>query len=142
MIAVDYTIFIQIGLFLVLWFLLARFVFRPFLRSLEDRENQTDGVLNEVQGLTEEAEHLKLTYEEAIATATRDGQAIKEALRQEAQQAREKLLAETRAEAARFLGNARREIEEELRRGRDAARKEAEAIALQMAEKVLARKLS
>ena len=142
MIAVDYTIFIQIGLFLVLWFLLARFVFRPFLRSLEDREKQTDGVLNEVQGLTEEAEQLKLTYEEAIATATRDGQAIKEALRQEAQQAREKLLAETRAEAARFLGNARREIEEELRRGRDAARKEAEAIALQMAEKVLARKLS
>lgn len=142
MIAVDYTIFIQIGLFLVLWFLLARFVFRPFLRSLEDREKQTDGVLNEVQGLTEEAEQLKLTYEESIATATRDGQAIKEALRQEAHQAREKLLAESRGEAARFLENARREIEEELRRGREAARKEAEAIALQMAEKVLARKLS
>jgi F-type H+-transporting ATPase subunit b len=141
MIAVDYTLFIQIGLFLLLWLLLARFVFRPFLRLLEQREQQTDGVRTQALDLAEEAEKLKLTYEEAIAKATHDSQATKEALRQEAMHAREKLLAETREETARFLENARREIEEEIRKGREAVLKEAGTIALQMAEKVLARKL-
>jgi len=139
MIAVDYTLFIQIGLFLLLWMFLARFVFRPYLRALEDREQNTDGFRAEARRLAEDAERLKLIYDEAVAKATQDGQAAKEAVRQEALRARETLLAEAREETARFLENTRREIEEEFQKGREAALKEAESIALQMAEKMLGR---
>ncbi len=142
MIELDYSLFIQIGLFLLLWVFLSRFVFRPFLRMLEQREQRTDGTLNDAQNLAEEAEQLKASYEQAIAKATEEGNAIKESIRHEAAQTREQLLAQARQETAHFLQTARTEIQVELEKGRATAVIEAEAIAQQMAEKILARKIS
>ncbi len=142
MIALDYTLFIQIGLFLFLWFFLSRFVFPPFLRLLEEREHKTEGVKNEAQLLAEEAERIRAAYEKKITRATEEGNAIKEGIRQEALQAREKLLTQVREETTHFLQTARDEIQQEMQKGREEAVKEAEGIALQMAVKILARKIS
>jgi F-type H+-transporting ATPase subunit b len=142
MIDLDYSLFIQIGLFLLLWVFLSRFVFHPFLRMLEQREQRTDGTLNDAQNLAEEAEQLKASYEQAIAKSTEEGNAIKESIRREAAQTREQLLDQARQDTAHFLRTARTEIQVELEKGRATAVIEAEAIAQQMAEKILARKIS
>ncbi len=141
MISLDYTLFIQIGLFLLLWFLLSRFVFHPFLRMFEAREQKTEGIKSEAQSLADEAERLKAAYEQAIRKANEEGNAIKDSIRQEALQTRENLLAQAREETARFLQAARDEIEQDMQEGRQAAMIEAEGIATQMAEKILARKI-
>ena len=60
---------------------------------------------------------------------------------QEARQARERLLGQAREEAARMVQAAREEIRKELERGRELAAREAEAIARQMAEKILGRRI-
>src|SRR3970282_2073187 len=110
MIALDYTVLIQIVAFLVFWFLLTKLLFKPFIGLLAERERRTEG-------------------------AKAEGRAAKEGILQEARQARERLLGQAREEAARMVQAAREEIRKELERGRELAAREAEAIARQMAEK-------
>ena len=141
MIALDYTVLVQIVSFLFLWFLLTRLLFRPFVALLEERERRTDGIKAVAASLTAEAERLRAEYEGAIARARDEGAAVKESILQEARQGRERFLAEARGQAADRLAAVRDELQKELRRGRDLAAQEAEGIARQMAEKILGRKI-
>lgn len=141
MIALDYTVLIQVVAFLLFWFLLTRLLFKPFLAILEEREQRTEGVKAKAAALREEGERLLKEYEYAIAKARDEGRAAKEAIVQEGRQARERLLAQAREEAARMLEAVREEIQKELQRGRELAAREAQAIGQQMAEKILGRKI-
>ncbi len=141
MITIDYSIFIQIALFLLIWFFLARFVFTPFQRLLGEREQRTAGMKAEAETLLKETERLRMEYEGRITKAKEEGNSIKEAIRQEALQAREELLTHAQENAARFLQIARQQIQEEMQKDRELAVQEAEVIAQEMAEKILARKV-
>ena len=141
MIALDYTVLIQIVAFLVFWFLLTKLLFKPFLGLLEERERRTEGVKGEAVSLKEEGERLRKEYEYAVARARDEGHVMKEGIVQEARRTRERLLTQAREEAARMLEAVREEIQKELQRGRELAAREAEAIAQQMAEKILGRKI-
>ena len=141
MIALDYTVLVQIVSFLFLWFLLTRLLFRPFVALLEERERRTDGVKAVAASLSAEAERLRAEYESAIARARDEGAAVKGSILQEARQGRERFLAEARGQAADRLAAVRDELQKELRRGRDLAAQEIEGIARQMAEKILGRKI-
>lgn len=139
MIAFDYTVLIQIVAFLVFWFLLTKLLFKPFIDLLEQREHKTEGTKSEAAALKEEGERLSKEYEQAIARVVEGGRAAKEKIVEEGRQAREMLLSQVRDEAARKVGAARAEIRKELEKGRALAGREAEAIARQMAEKILGR---
>src|SRR4051812_38477191 len=132
----------QIVLILLLWFVLSRILFKPFLALVEEREKRTEGLKAAAAALTAEAERLRGEYESAVRQASEEGMAAKEAILAEARRTREQLLAESRAEAAERLGAMREEIQKELRQGRAQALQEAGAIARQMAEKVLGRKIA
>lgn len=144
MMAVDsiVTVLIQIVAFLALWFLLAKFLFKPFIALLEEREKRTEGLTAAAAALTVEVEKLRAEYESAIAKANEEGAAVKETILQEARRTRERLLAESRTQAAERLTAVREEIHKEINTGRELALQEAAAIARQMAEKVLGRKVA
>ncbi len=142
MITIDYSIFIQIALFLLIWFFLARFVFTPFQRLLGEREQRTAGMKAEAETLLKETERLRMEYEGRITKAKEEGNSIKEAIRQEALRAREELLTHAQEDAAQFLVTARQQIQEEMQKDRELAVQEAEVIAQEMTEKILARKVT
>ena len=137
-----YTVLVQIVAFLALWFLLSKLLFRPFIALLEERETRTEGLKAAAAALTAEAERLRAEYESAIAKANEEGAAVKETILQEARRTRERLLAESRAQAAERLTAVREEIQKEMRQGRELALQEAAAISRQMAEKILGRKIA
>lgn len=141
MIALDYTVIIQVVAFLVFWFLLTKLLFKPFVGLLEERERRTEGVKAEAAALNKEGERLLKEYEYAIAKAGDEGCAAKEKIVQEGRQARERLLGQAREDASRTLEAVRAEIGKELKRGREIAAREAEALAQQMAEKIIGRKI-
>jgi F-type H+-transporting ATPase subunit b len=141
MIALDYTVFVQIVSFLFLWFLLNQLVFKLFLGVLEDRERRTEGVKAETASLIEEAERMRAEYENGIQKARDEGRSAKERVLYDARQQRENLLARAREEASRVLGAAREEVQKELRRSREFAAREAEAIARQLVERILGRRV-
>jgi F-type H+-transporting ATPase subunit b len=141
MINVDYTVLFQIVFFLVLWFLLNRLVFTPFGRLLGQREQRTEGVRAETESLIQEGERLRTEYEDKIARATEEGNALKEAILKEALLTRERSVTRAHEDAARRLQTAREEIQREVQKGRELAAREAAVIAEQMAEKILGRKI-
>ena len=141
MIALDYTVVIQIVAFLFLWFLLNQLVFKPFLGVIEERERRTEGVKAESQSLMDEGERLRTEYEKVVQRTRDEGHAVKESILHDARQRREQLLAQAREEASTMLEAAREGVQMELRRGEEFAAREAEAIAQQMVEKVLGRRI-
>jgi F-type H+-transporting ATPase subunit b len=141
MIDFVYTVLVQIVAFLALWFLLSKILFKPFIALLEERENRTEGLKAAAALLVAEGERLRAEYESAIAKANEEGAAVKEIILQEARQTRERLLAESRAQAAERMTAVREDIKKEMAKGRALALQEAAVIARQMAEKVLGRKV-
>ncbi len=142
MIDFVYTVLVQIVAFLALWFFLSKILFKPFIALLEERENRTEGLKAAAASLVVEGERLRAEYESAIAKANEEGAAVKETILQEARQTRERLLAESRAQAVDRMSAVREEIQKEMRKGREQAVQEATAIARQMAEKILERKIA
>ncbi len=141
MIVFDYTILFQIIVFLSLWFVLNKLLFRPFLALIEERERRTEGVKSEAASLTNEGARLRAEYQEKIEQARDEGYRVKESLLQEARHERERILSRAREEAATMLEKAKEEIRREMQKERDLSAREAENIAQEMAQKVLGRRV-
>jgi F-type H+-transporting ATPase subunit b len=139
MIHLDISIAYQIVLFLALWLILNKVLFRPYLNLLAEREQKTAGAQHDSSDLEHEALRLKTQYEEKIAQAQAAGYAAKEAIVQEGRQQREKILNQAREEAAGSLERVRREVAAVLDQERQRAVTEAGNVAQAMAAKVLGR---
>jgi F-type H+-transporting ATPase subunit b len=139
MISLDYSVVYQIVLFLVLWVILSKVLFRPYMSLLEERERKTTGAEQDLSELEREAARLRAQYEDRIAQAQAAGNAAKEAILQEARQQREGVLSQARQEAMSILEGVRRELASQMQKERQLAAAEVRAIAQEMATKVLGR---
>jgi F-type H+-transporting ATPase subunit b len=141
MISLDISILYQIIIFLVLWLILSKVMFRPYLDLLDERERKTTGAIYDTSALESEGARLKAEYEGKIAEAKSAGTAAKEAIIQEGRRERERLVQQARGEAAILISNERREIQSELERNRNLATAEAGDIAQDMVGKILGRRV-
>jgi F-type H+-transporting ATPase subunit b len=136
---IDYTLLVQIALFVGLWLALKRLWFDPALRVIRERSLRSEGAVREARAIQAEAERLRA--EHAAALEQTKGEAhdeMQEMLRQtEAEQQR--LIAEARADAQRTLTDVRRRVEEEVAAARLGLRDSAGEIARIAAQKVLGR---
>jgi len=139
MINLDISIVYQIVLFLILWAILSKVLFKPYLGLLAEREHKTSGVQQDSGDLEREGQRLKSEYEDKIVQAQTVGYAAREAIVQEGRQQREKILSEGRDEAARMLEQIRKEIAETMDRERRFAAAEASHVAGAMVAKILGR---
>lgn len=139
MISLDYSVVYQIVLFVILWLILSKLLFRPYLDLLEERERITIGSQHDSTDLEHEGARLRMQYEEKIAQAQAAGYTDKEAILQEARQQREKVLNQAREEAMGILEGVRREVAMQLQQERQFAAAEVRTIAHEMANKVLGR---
>jgi F-type H+-transporting ATPase subunit b len=139
MISLDYSVVYQIVLFVFLWLILSKFLFRPLMTLLEERERETTGAEHDLSALEHEAARLRAQYEEKIAQAQAAGNAAKEAILQDARQQREGVLAQARQEAMSILEGVRRELASQMQKERQLAAAEVRTIAQEMAAKVLGR---
>ena len=142
MISLDISILYQIILFLVLWLVLDRVLFRPYVSLLEARERKTSGARHDTAELEQAGSRLKAEYDEKIAHAQAAGGAAKEAILQDARQRREQLLGQARQEAAVTLESMRREVETQMAKERQLAASEVATVSQQMVRKILGRELA
>jgi F-type H+-transporting ATPase subunit b len=141
MISLDSSVLYQIVIFLVVWLVLSKVLFRPYLSLLDERERKTTGARHDSSDLEHEGARLKAEYEEKIAQARAAGAEVKDAIVQEGRQEREKLLQHAREEAARTLESARREVQSQLERERARLAAEVTEIAQDMVSKILGRRV-
>jgi F-type H+-transporting ATPase subunit b len=139
MIHLDISILYQVILFVVLWVILNKLLFQPYLHLFGERERKTTGAEHDSSDLEHEGARLKTQYEEKIAQAQAAGYAAKDTIVQDGRQQREKILSQTRDEAADTLERVRNEVASALERERRLAVAEVSNIAGAMVAKVLGR---
>ena len=142
MIFLDYSLVYQVILFLILWVILNKVLFRPYLALLDDRERKTTGARRETAELEREGERLKSEYQEKIAQAQAAGSAAKETILKEAREQRENRLTKARGEASAALEGVRREVQSQMERERQLVATEVTSVARDMVSKILGRNVA
>jgi F-type H+-transporting ATPase subunit b len=138
----NVTVLIQAINFLILIFLLSKFLFKPLAKFLADRSTGIEKSLAEAKAAHEAAAKAQAEYQAQMREAQREIAAIREQGQREVEAERQRLLQASRAEADRLVGHAKAEIEAETKRAKAALREEAAGIALAAAERLLGRTIS
>ncbi len=123
--------------FLIVWWVLARFVFGPIRSIKAAREKEIADNLQAAQSRREEMEALRKEYEQRLAQIEKEQRdRIEEATRQ-AHLAREQILAEARAESEKLIARGQAEIAREREKAMVELRDQVADLAIEAAEAVL-----
>src|SRR5262245_61455537 len=133
----DYTVLYQMGIFVLLMFLLEPLLFQPVLRIFALREERTEGARAKARALEERAGELLKRYEKELEQVHRVAAAEREKLRQETTALEAEILHQAREATARILEDGRRRIESEVNRIRFDLGRESEQISHRIVEKAL-----
>jgi F-type H+-transporting ATPase subunit b len=136
----DWTTFIlEIINFVVLVWILQRFLYRPVMNVVAQRRAAISQSLQEAQATQEQAAGLKTQYENRVADWQQEREAARQQLRDEIEAQRQKLLEQLQTELAE-----QRQKEQVLATRRDEnllreARQQAQVLTVQFATKLLTR---
>jgi F0F1-type ATP synthase membrane subunit b/b' len=110
----DQTVFIQLGIFLLVSLALRQLLWRPYLRVRAERVARVDGYRQDAARMDADATERLGKAEKALAEARRQGSGERATARAEAQVREQAVLAEANAEAQKTLAAARVRLEASL----------------------------
>lgn len=141
MVAITGTLFVQIVVFLVLIWILKRWLWTPLLGAMEERKKEIaeglaagDRAQRELAEATEQAE-------KTLADAREQANEILANAQRQANDNIEKSRAEAREEGERIVASAREDIDQTVARARDDLRREVGQLAVTGAERILKREV-
>jgi F-type H+-transporting ATPase subunit b len=142
LIDVDGTVFVQLGLFLVLVVILTKLLWKPYLRVRTERVARVDGYRKEAQRMETDAAARLAKAEAELGEARRIGSGDRATARAEARVREQELLAAAQADAQRALGAARTKLDAVVATERTRIEAGARDIALQAARRILGREVA
>ena len=131
------TLIFQIINFLVLAFLLFKFLFKPVMRLLDERAKKVTYALDEAERREQEAEELKDEYLRKAQETRQEAQSIKEAARQETEQIKHETIEQARDEVQSMRARAEEEIARERAEAIKRHREEIASIVTSMSARML-----
>ena len=132
-----FTLANTVALFLVL----KKFLFKPVLKVIEDRQNEIDGLYADADQAKAEAEEMRGDYRQKLSAAAQTSERmIKEAVAR-GQAREEEILREANREADAIRRKASADIAQEKKKAINDAKDEISVIALAIAGKVVGREL-
>jgi F-type H+-transporting ATPase subunit b len=127
--------------FAIVFFLLAKFAWKPILNALHERERSIEDAIGEARKAREEVAAMKAGNEELL----REARAERERMLKEARDIRDKEVAEAKqtakAEADALLARAREEIRNEKNAALTAMKNQVGELSIEVAERILREKL-
>ncbi len=142
LIDVDGTMFVQLGLFLIMLFVLSRALFGPYLKMRSLRDQGIAGARAEATAMSGKARSIVEDYDQKLVEAKRRGNEERNKLALEGIAHEREVLGRARAEVQGALGSARKKIAADTATGRAALAAEAAPIARQVVKKVLGREVA
>ena len=140
MIEINLTIVIQVVQFLLLLLILNRFLFRPTINLIEEREKKITTWKEETKNFHESMQERLQSYENQILEAKAQAQEQQELVTAELKEEEEKKLEAVSEEALRIVASTREKLQEETEVLRGQLREQAEEMSQLVTEKVLGRK--
>ena len=133
----DVTLFIQLGIFVLLMIALYRLVLVPYFHAYDAREALTKGAQNEAIAMEEEATQAKEEYEKARQQAFNEAEAVRRAEVTKASEAANEVIDNARQAIQADLASKTAELERQIAEARRKAAPEIEAISSHIANKIL-----
>ena len=133
-----WTLALQAINFLILVWLLTRFLYRPVRRIIEQRKAQVDQARAEAEQAKSEAEAARQQYEAEQAKLGDERQEMLKKTHEELDQDRKKILGDAKAEADKQLAAAKASIEDERREAVAGIKSDVAGLAASLAGKLLA----
>jgi F-type H+-transporting ATPase subunit b len=142
LIDVDQTIFVQLGIFLLLALVLWRLLWRPYLRIRGERVTRVEGYRQDAVKMDADAAERLAKAELALAAVRRQGSGERATARAEAQTREQAVLAAANAEAQKTLAAARVRLEATLQTERAKLDAQTRDVAKTAAQRILGREVS
>ena len=135
------TLFAQMVVFFILWWVVAKFVWPPLIKALDERAAKVAEGLAAAEKGKVDLDLATKRADQALAEAKSEGtQRIAEAEKR-AQQSAEEIKQNAHTEAARIIAQAKSEAEQQVIRARDVLRNEVAVLAVKGAEQILRREV-
>ncbi|MFQ6015027.1 MAG: F0F1 ATP synthase subunit B [Anaerolineae bacterium] len=131
----------QIINFLLILFILQRFLYKPVLKMLDERRERIRTSMEEAEEARRKAAEAEEEYQKRIEQARKEAEAIVARAEEEAQKARDAILEEARADARRLREQAEAEVEFHRRQVLEGMRDQVADLAILAASKVIGRSL-
>lgn len=141
LLSVNYTVFIQIVIFLIAIYILNKFVFKPFINLVDRRDKLTRGAIEEAHELEEKVKaiieeyDLKLNEARAIAIEERNK------LIQEGQNVAQEIIGEARNETGALLDEAKIKLEADTKEIKEKIKNDIDVLATDIASKVMGKEV-
>jgi len=107
------TLLLQVANFLILAYILTRFLFKPLKEMLDKRASQVTKAVDEAEKATREAEELRLKYEKKRENIDAEIAALKNEARVVIDETRQQMLQEAHQEIEAMRARAQEEIEQQ-----------------------------
>lgn len=140
MIEINLTIIIQVVQFLILIIILNRFLFRPTIYQIEEREKKITGWEEESKNCHQSMQARLQSYEKQILEAKVQAQEKQELMTDALKEEEEKKVAAASEEAFLIVSSTREKLQKETEVLRVQLREQAEEMSQLVTEKVLGRK--
>jgi F-type H+-transporting ATPase subunit b len=139
---IDGTVFVMLGIFLVLLLVLWQFLWKPYLRVRDERVARVEGAREKATQLEADAAARLERIETALAEARRAGLAETNKLRLEAQAREQQIVTQAQNAARKMVLEARAKLDATLLAEKANLQTHTNHLARQIAEKALGRSLA
>ena len=133
----DITMFIQFGIFVLVFLALRKFILQPYFKAYDEREKRTLGAQQEAKDLAEKAAAATSEYESARQKAYAAAENERRIKLNEANKDATALIEKARKEIQLDIAAKQAEFSTELDMARKSASPEIDAISEQIASKIL-----
>lgn len=141
MIDINSSLLIQVCLFIFLMIVLNKIFFKPFLRFLDERQNKISGDEQEAARLQGEAERRRLRFEEGLNKGQLQALAEKGRIQETGAHEGKQLVDTVQKEVEGEIPVIKAQIAQEGRQAMTELERNKEAMAREIAEKILGRSL-
>jgi F-type H+-transporting ATPase subunit b len=131
------TFVVELVAFLIVVFLLGRYVLPPLNRIMEERQATIRQALADAEEAKRRAAEAEEEYKRIIGEARTQARSVVEEANKMAEQARTERRQQAEAEYERIVGSASADIEFQTRRAQEELRQQAAELAITVAERVL-----
>ena len=136
------TFFAQMVVFFILWWVVAKFIWPPLVKALDERAKKiADGLAAAEKGKAE-LELANKRVDQAMAEARTEGAQRVADAEKRAQLTADEIKQNAQAEAARIIAQAKADAEQQVTRAREELRDQVAVLAVKGAEQILKREVN
>ncbi len=132
-----YTVSAAIINFIILYFAMRHFLFKPVTNVMEGREKSIADNINKAEKNMKEAEKLKTENENILKQAKEKGKEITELRKQNAEKLYQEIVSEANKEAQSIVGRARIEVDREKEKAQNELKNQVVDLAVMLSAKAL-----